>query len=273
LVVALVAASLSIITLDYRQGPNGPLSSVGDSVRTVMEPLQSAVTSVTRPVGDFLSGLAHLPSLQRENEELQRQLADSRTELIRFKFEQGQAEVLRDLLGLRAALDPEAVGGLVIANGVSNFDWTVTIDVGSSDGIDVGMPVVTGSADAPRAVGRVVDVTRGSADVQLIIDPRSAVAAILADAKEGGTVWGQGDADLRLDHVEPGTPVAGNEQVWTQGYSVPGVRSVFPPNVLIGEVSRVTPESNAVQTSVLIRPAVDFSTLEYVLVLKSEGSA
>ncbi len=272
LVVALVSLSLAIITLDYKQGAGGPLATLGAAVRTAMEPLQSAVTSVTRPVGDFLSGLAHLPSLQRENEVLQQQLADAQAEILRNDFQQVQAEALRDLLGLTAALDPDAVAGLVIANGVSNFDWTVTINRGTNDGVAAGMAVVTGTAEAPRAVGRVIATTRNSADVELIIDPRSAVASILGDAREGGVVWGQGDDDLRMDLVEPGTKVGGNEEVWTQGYSVPGERSVFPPDILIGEVSRVTPESNSVQTSVLVRPAVDFSTLEYVLVLRSERS-
>jgi rod shape-determining protein MreC len=270
LVVVLVSLSLAIITLDYKQGAGGPLANLGATVRTGLEPLQAAATSVTRPIGDFLSGLAHLPSLQRENEDLQAQLADAQTELSRINFREHQAEVLRGLLELRAALDPEAVAAVVIANSVSNFDWTVTIDRGSDDGLALGMPVVTGAAEAPRAVGRIVSVTKGSADVELIIDPRSAVAAVLGDAGEGGIVEGQGDDDLRMDLITPGTKVGGNEQVWTQGYAVPGERSVFPPDVLLGEVSRVTPESNSVQTSVLVRPAVDFSTLEYVLVLKSE---
>jgi len=131
--------------------------------------------------------------------------------------------------------------------------------------------VVTGAAEAPRAVGRVVSATRNSAVVELIIDPRSAVYAVLGDVREAGLVVGQGDDDLRMDLVKPSTEVSGNEQVWTQGYSVPGERSVFPPDVLLGAVSRVTPESNSLQTSVLVRPAVDFSTLEYVFVLRTEG--
>ena len=62
---ALVAASLAIITLDYRQGDAGPLAGMGRAAQTFMAPLQEGVTTVTRPVGDFFSGLAHLPSLAR----------------------------------------------------------------------------------------------------------------------------------------------------------------------------------------------------------------
>ena len=49
-----------------------------------MAPLQEAVTSATRPVGDFFSGLAHLPSLQRENQDLKDQLAWLKRDLARL---------------------------------------------------------------------------------------------------------------------------------------------------------------------------------------------
>ena len=76
LVVALVVASLTIITIDYREGDSGPLAAMGRTARTFMAPLQEAVTNVTRPVGNFFSGVAHLPSLAQENTNLKAQVAD-----------------------------------------------------------------------------------------------------------------------------------------------------------------------------------------------------
>ena len=64
LVVVLVSISLAVITLDYREGQDGPLAGLGRDALAAMAPLQHAVTTVTRPIGDFFSGLAHLPSLE-----------------------------------------------------------------------------------------------------------------------------------------------------------------------------------------------------------------
>lgn len=267
LVVALVSLSLAIITLDYREGAGGPLATLGSAAQEVMTPLQRAVTSVTRPIGNFFTGLANLASLAEENRQLQDQVAAYETQIGRYPQLEGQLEELEGILGLQGALDPEGVPGVVIANGVSNFDWSITIDRGSDDGITAQMPVITGTSDAPRVVGKVVSVTPSSADVELLIDPRHSVYGVLSSSGESGEVSGQGDDDLRMDLIEPGTRVEGNEQVWTQSYSVGGLSSVYPPNLLLGQVSRVTPESNSLQTSVLVRPAVDFSTLEFVLVL------
>ena len=78
LVVTLVAISLAVITLDYRGGQNGPLAGMGRTALTVIVPMQRAVDTVTRPVGNFFSGLAHLPSLAQRNRDLERENRDLR---------------------------------------------------------------------------------------------------------------------------------------------------------------------------------------------------
>jgi rod shape-determining protein MreC len=209
LVVVLVSISLAVITLDYRQ-QEGPLSALGASTKAAMAPMQRAVTNITRPVGDFFSGLAHLPSLARENQELKDELAAARADDATKDLIQTQNEELQGLLELRPTLDPEAVAAVVIANGLSNFEWTITIDKGSNDGIAKDQPVVTGSPDSPMLVGTVVQVSPDSADVRLIIDRESAAAAVLKDSGEAGLIHGQGDADLRMTDVVPGTVTEGD---------------------------------------------------------------
>jgi rod shape-determining protein MreC len=161
----------------------------------------------------------------------------------------------------------------VIANGVSNFEHSITIDKGSADGVAVDQPVATGSPEAPMLVGRVVAVTQSSADVRLIIDRSFAVAATIQGTNEAGLVEGNGDADLRMSLVEPGTLIEGDEAVLTQGYELDGEAGLYPPGMLIGQVSRLVPGDNATQEFVEVRPAVDFETLQFVLVLQARTEA
>ena len=272
LVVSLVAVSLAVITLDYREGPNGPLAGLGKAAQTAMTPLQQGVTTVTRPVGDFFSGVAHLPSLSRENQDLKNQVADLQTQLADVGEQQAELSGLQDLLGLRQTLDPSGVPAVVIGNGFSNFEYSITIDKGTDDGVAVDQPVVTGSANSPRLVGRVLSVTPISAQVQLVVDRQWAGAGLLSTSRETGLLTGQGDQDLKMDLVSPGTKIdlnAGPVQVFTVSYDVNGSPGLYPPGILIGTVSRVFRGSNELQTSVSVRPAVDFSALEYVLVLQT----
>jgi rod shape-determining protein MreC len=270
LVVLFVSLSLAVITLDYRQGPDGPLEHAGRAVKSAMAPLQEGVTTATRPIGDFFSGLAHLPSLERENQDLKNQLAETTTAITEARNNEERLAELQALLGIQQTLDPNAVAAVVIANGISNLEWTITINKGSSDGIDIDMPVVTGSTTSDaRLVGRVIDVTSHSADVQLVIDRAWKGAGVLGGMSETGLVIGQGDQDLRMDGISPNAEIdlAQHPQVFTLSYSVHGQQGLYPPGILIGDVSRVFQGSNELQTSVSIRPAVDFSALEYVLVL------
>jgi rod shape-determining protein MreC len=157
----------------------------------------------------------------------------------------------------------------VIANGVGNFEYTITIDKGSSEGIEAGQPVATGSAEAPMLVGVVESVAPDSADVRLLIDRDFAVAATIEGTREAGLVSGQGDLDMRMDFIAEGTLIEGGESVFTQGYEVDGQPGLFPPGLLIGQVSRSLPAENATQEYVEVGPAVDFETLQFVLVLQS----
>jgi rod shape-determining protein MreC len=275
LVVGLVVASLVIITVDYREGDSGPLAEMGRAAHTFMAPLQEAVTNATRPVGDFLSGVAHLPSVARENADLKNQVADLQAKIAATSLIQQQNQQLAEDLHLVDSLYPTAVPAMVIANGISNFSYTVTIDQGSDAGIKEDQPVVTGGQDGARLVGIVVSVAANSADVRLLIDPAFSVAGKLATSGETGLVQGGGIQDLTMQDIPASTkfPPSGTpESVFTVSYHVGDQHGRFPPNILIGTVSQVYAGVQP-DAEVSISPAVDFSSLETVLVLQTaDGS-
>ncbi|MEX2203733.1 MAG: rod shape-determining protein MreC [Actinomycetota bacterium] len=271
LVVTLVSASLITITVDYRQGDSGALAAAGDTAIAVIAPLQEAVSKVTDPVGNFFSTLVRLPAIRRENEELKTRVARLEEQVATTTSDRTRLNEVEALLGLQESFSArvETTAAQVIANGVSNFEWTITIDKGSSDGIQDEMPVVA----AAGLVGHVVRVTPGSSIVQLIIDPESFVAGRLDGSGETGLLEGGADGDLRMSQVAAEIQVLPDERVVTAGYRFGGVaESLYPPNVLIGTVSRVISDDSALEKFVTVRPAVDFSTLSVVLVVLSSGS-
>jgi rod shape-determining protein MreC len=269
LVVVLVSISLAVITLDYREGESGPLAGLGRTALAAMAPLQQAVTTVTRPVGDFFSGLVHLPSLENENQRLHHELESALAVIAAGTDQASQIAQLSDLLGLKESLTPDSLAAVVIGNGLSNFRYTITINKGSADGIELDQPVVTGSEQAPILVGRVISVSLVSSEVELIIDRNSVVAGRLSVSHETGQIQGQGEGDLRMSLVTPGTSVEGDETVVTQGYEVNDERGLYPPGLVIGQVSHVIPGTDGLQEFVTVRPAIDFSALEFVLVLRT----
>lgn len=272
--VSLVAASLTIITVDYRAGDQGPLEAAGRATSSALAPMQQAVSSVVQPISNFFSSLGELPSLSRRNRELQRQVEDLKTVTQLNQELTQRIDTLEQLLGLQTILS-RTIPARVIGRGPSNFEWTITLDHGSDDGVAIDMPVVTGAADAPRLVGRIVRVTPISSVVQLVIDRGFSVAGKLSTSQEAGIVEGRGEGDLRMDLLAPGIRISQTEpeSVFTLGYVVNGQRGLYPPGLLIGTVSRAFSQPDSVETFVTIRPAVDFSTLQYVFVLARRDRA
>ncbi len=271
LVVALVSISLVTITVDYREGEDGPLASLGNSALAVISPLQEVVSKVTHPIGNFFSTLIRLPSIRHERDTLRERVDALETQLAETRADQARLTDLESLLGLQESLGPKisTTAAQVIANGVSNFEWTITIDKGSSDGIAENMAVVASAG----LVGHVVRVGTDSSIVQLIIDPDSSVAGRLDVSRQTGLLSGQGPSDLQMSLVEPTVEVAPDEHVVTAGYRIANVaESLYPPNVLIGTVSRVLDEDSATEKFLTVRPAVDFSSLSLVLVVLSRDS-
>ena len=65
-VLALVLlTAVTLITLDTRNGRSGPLGAVGRLAHTIVSPIQGAVSSVTRPVGDWWSGMVDSGSIKK----------------------------------------------------------------------------------------------------------------------------------------------------------------------------------------------------------------
>jgi rod shape-determining protein MreC len=264
LVVSLVMLSLLTITVDYRGGENGPLEVVGRGAVSVVGALQGAVSHVVRPVTDWVTGVVHIGSLRSENDRLKAEIDKLRAQSGENTSLKAQLIELEGLLKMKERLHlRKTVAAQVVAVSVGNFEWTVTIDQGSSAGIKVDMPVVSGNG----LVGHVISAAPNVSIVQLIIDPESAVAARLGVARVTGIVLGQRNRPLTMDLVGPNANVVPSEPVVTSGYDIPGGKALYPDGIPVGYVSHIYARPNSLVTTIEIAPAVDFSALEFVLVI------
>jgi rod shape-determining protein MreC len=152
------------------------------------------------------------------------------------------------------------VAARVTSTSPSNFQNTVVIDRGSDRGVAVGMPVVTGAG----LVGRVLEVSRVRATVQVVADRSSNVGVRLTGSGEIGIASGTGDKEpLKVDFVAAGTKLTPGEAVVTSG--LPG--SAFPPEIPVGRVKAFHTPPGAIQQEITVDPAVDLQRLEFVKVL------
>jgi rod shape-determining protein MreC len=259
LLAVLVVASLTIITLDFRAKSDGPLDGVGRAALSVLGPLQRGLVTIFRPLGNFAAGFTKVPSLREriarlEQENAQLRLAQEQVEDIERENASLRRQLaLRDRYGLRTLTAP------VIGVGPSNFERTVIVGRGSNDGVRKDMPVIAGEGLA----GRVVKVGASTAEVVLLIDRSSAVAGRVAASGETGFVRGTGSSRLRFELFDPEASVAIGDKVVTSGYD----RGLYPPGLPIGTVTEAPPAGSNLTRNVAVEPFVDFSSLDYVLIV------
>jgi rod shape-determining protein MreC len=109
-------------------------------------------------------------------------------------------------------------------------------------------------------VGRVVLPSARAAKVQMLIDRNAAAGALIERTRAQGIVVGQGDS-LRMQYVPGTADVKPGDLVVTSG-----IDRIYPKGFVIGTVD-VVDRGPGTYHEISVRPAVDFSRLEEVLVV------
>jgi len=258
---ALVLVSLVLVTADFRSDEGGPLDGVRRVATAVFAPVQASATAVVEPVARLLGGIGDLASTFEDNQRLRDRVAQLVERRRSTEDVERENDELRALLEMREGRGWETVTATTIGIGPSNYEWTITIDVGTEDGVSEDMAVVDGDG----LVGRVVLADRSSSRVLLTIDPNFASAARVAGNGEVGNLSGRGSELLLLDLLDPGAAVGPGDEVVTSSYAF----GVFPAGVPVGVVEDLEQETPDLTRSVRVRPYVDFTSLGTLLVVRT----
>lgn len=265
----LVLASVVLITLSFRSGDSGPLSTVESAGATALRPLAVGVERVAQPFRDAYAWADGLLTARSEAERLRTEVRELRQRAIQSEFAVRENEYLRGLLsfidGPRFPADFDPVAAEVIGRPDSAFAQAVVVAAGSRDGVRVNDPVVT----ADGLVGLVVRVSPRTARVQLLTDPRAAVSALDLQTDAPGIVrHARGTREtLVLDRVRKRDLVRIGDEIVTAGWRVGQLTSLYPKGIAIGVVTSVGQTDTDLYQQIQVDPYVDFGSLDAVLVL------
>jgi len=224
--------------------------------------VQRAASSVIGSVRASWGGYFALQEVHRENERLQQELAQLRIGLQQERALAQQSRTLEQLLELRGRTPLMTTGAAVIGSGASPDFRTITIDKGTADGLRPDMAVI-----APAGVvGRIITPSARAAKVQLLIDRNAGAAALVERSRAQGVVEGTG-GNLRMNYVSGTADLKVGDVLVTSG-----IEGIYPKGFVIGQIESI--ERGAGEfSSIVIRPAVDFSSLEAVLVVLTPPAA
>jgi rod shape-determining protein MreC len=253
----LAVAIGQLVLISAQASDRSRLSLLGQVAFAALSEVQRAVAGVADGVGRLWGGYVALRSVHRENADLRGRVADLEVRLQQQRAMVERSTRLQQLLDLRDRLGFSTTAANVIAGSATPDFRAVTIDKGTWHGVKDDMAAIA----AAGVVGRVIMPGPRVSKVQLLVDRNAAAAGLIERSRAQGIVMGSGEDLLRMEYLASLADVTRGDSVVTSG-----IDGIYPKGLLIGRVENVERAGSAYIT-VRVRPAVDFSRLEEVLIV------
>ena len=225
-------------------GTTGPVSSVGAGVGAATQAADSALANAT-------ADPSTLEGLRQQNEELRELLAQAE------EYRQ-EADRLRGLLDMKQVSGVTGPVARVIGSSTNAWDQSITIDLGSDDGVVSGMTVM----GATGVIGQVARSTAHNSTVRLLTDPNSGAAVMVQSSRANGIVRGSLSGLLYLEDVdEDKLPVAGDVIITS------GMGGSYERGLIVGAVASIGDTSSGNAGPIVVNPNANAKMLEEVIVV------
>ena len=252
-----------IISADY-VSDSKKAGGFADFAGGALSPVQGCVTSASGSVSGFFNYLKNMKGYEKENEKLKEYVAQLEDEIRKTESLKSENKRLRSLLELKQnQTEYKTVAADVVAFSTGGFSKSYTINKGLKDGITENCAVITPYG----LVGYVVEVGRSWAKVCAITDASVSVSASIE--RVGNTAIVQGDMSLmekgmcKMTYVSKEAGLEVGDYIQTSGSG-----GIIPAGIYIGKVKEIKNDVTGVSQEAIIKPGVDFSNIDEVLVIK-----
>ena len=255
LVVFLLVAFLLLLSFQVRVPDAGV--RLHSTLLAICSPVARSSAGVVDGFGSVWRNYLYLQDLSRENRALRRRLVHFQVENQLLREADREGERLRGLLALQDRVARPTLAARVISLEVEGPFRVAVLNRGRGSGLRVNDGVITPEG----VVGRITAASGRMSKVQFITDPSSGAAAVVARTRVQGMVVGRGDNRVEMQYVSALADVETGDVVTSSGLD-----GIYPGGFMVGTVTRVG-DGEGLQKRIEITTAVDFRTLEEVLVL------
>ncbi len=264
--LVLIFLSIILLVISNRNVVIKP-KEIGQSFFSVF---QISISSVSRWFINTVNSIGELKQAKRELEESRLKILEyERISRDIVKLRQENSE-LKGLLDFSKELSYRHIPAEVIARQPGNAFAVVTLNKGSRDGVKRYMPVVARTSGYMGLVGKVISVGLGSSMVLPLFNERSFVASRLETSRYDGLVSGRSE-DSEYLSMRNVTKIAIRNIAYGDMVVTSGLGQVFPKGIPIGRVRSVRSKAYETSLEVEVEPIIEFSKLEYVIILDTEN--
>lgn len=224
-------------------------------VHPIIESIDHSIGGVTYIFKNYVA----LRKVKETNDELQKEVAKLKLDIIQYKEIAQENERLQHVLNLKKNVGGEAHAAQVIGEDTSPDRFTYLINIGAKDGIEIRGPVLTPDG----IVGVIKEVYDHTALVVTILDPSNIVDAVDVRSRSHALLEGTGhDYVVRTKFVDRVEDFHVGDSLLSSGLD-----GIFPKGYPLGTIVQVDKPALGVLQASYVRPAVDYDKLEEVLVL------
>jgi rod shape-determining protein MreC len=259
-VIAVALALLSVFS-----NTSSPLTN---AVGIIASPFRAAYTAVADWFNDKQNYYRDTTALLEENATLRRQIAEMEAEIRQAREDSAENARLEKLLRLqedRPDLTEDLEAATVTEHSVTNWSATLTINKGTSSGVEVDQCVMD---ETGALVGVISQVGTNWATVLTLVDTDTSLGAQVFRTGDLGLAQGDfslmDEGRLRLNYLPADCGLLGGDLVLTSGLG-----GYYPSGLVIGSVAEVHSDDSGAGSYAILDPTVDFDSLAEVFIIKS----
>ena len=235
---------------------------IGGIANKIVMPIQNGITYLKNKITGNNEFFVDIKNLSTENQQLKQTNKELEQQLRELEMIKAENEMLKEYSGLTEKYSEySTIPAYIINRNISNFSEDIVINVGSNDGIEPNMCVISEKG----LVGYIVSTTDTTSKVQTIIDTSTSVSATVTTTRDSIVCKGVLDSDttLKAIYIPIDATLAIGDKVETSGMG-----GIYPKGLTIGTIKEVINTKNIADRYAVVETAVDFSKIETVLVIK-----
>lgn len=238
-------------------------SYIESAASKMIMPIQNSLVFLKNKIEGNNSFFTDISKLQEENKELKEKNSNLEKSLRELEVIKAENLTMKEYMNLsQKYTDFNTVPAYIVNRDTSNYTNTILINVGTKDGIKKDMTVIADQG----LVGHVISVENSSSKVELIVDPASSVSSTISTTNDAIVCKGtlESNSILRATYIPTEATLVEGDSVETSGMG-----GIYPKGIHIGTIQEVVNTNNITDRYAKIKTAVDFSSIQTVLVIKN----
>lgn len=261
----LIAVAVFLVGLMAYAGANGRLTAAPQELLSVaVAPFQKVAAAVSGGASSLWEKYTNIDAIMEENETLREENAELRSQMVEYDRLKAENEAYKKLEQIQEENPQNTyVSAFVIGRDTLDEFGGFTLDKGTAHGVERGDTVVS---DEGYLLGVVIEADLTSCKVLTILHPSFNASVVVSRTRDNGILTG--DASYAEQGLCLFTNLARDSMATVRDQVITtGLGGVYPPDVLVGTIVELLPESSGKSTIAVVEPGGDVFGAKHAFVI------